>query len=78
VASGEIGQQLGISRSTLRRLRISGELRKGIHWINKPGSETRISWNRDLMRDWAANGGNCSAHDKAIEQYLASLPSSCA
>ena len=75
VPSGEIGQQLGVSRSTLRRWRKTEVITEGWHWIYRPGTKARILWNLDLMRDWVANPGT-PAHERSIERYIASLPSS--
>jgi hypothetical protein len=75
VPSGEIGKQLGVSRSTLRRWRVNNAISEGIHWQYQPGTKARILWNLDLMRCWAANCGT-PAHQRSIERYIASLPSS--
>ncbi len=75
VPSSEIGQQLGVSRATLKRWRKTGVITEGIHWQFRPGTKARVLWNRELMRDWVVNSGT-AAHDRSIEQYIASLPSS--
>jgi endo-1,4-beta-D-glucanase Y len=49
-------------------------LQEGIHWFRLPNS-IRILWNLNLVRDWLVNGYS-PAHTKAIEKYIASLPSS--
>jgi hypothetical protein len=75
VPSAEIGQQLGVSRSTLKNWRKTGVITEGIHWMYRPGTKARVLWNQDLMRDWIANGDS-PAHQRSIERYIASLPSS--
>ncbi len=45
-----------------------------IYWFRIPGS-IRVLYNVELIRDWLVNG-DCPAHQKAVERYLASLPSS--
>jgi hypothetical protein len=50
------------------------KLPEGIYWSRLPGS-IRVIYNLNLIRDWLANG-DCEAHQKAVEKYLSSLPSS--
>jgi hypothetical protein len=50
------------------------KLREKIYWFRLPGS-SRILWNINLVRDWLVNG-DCPGHQRAIEAYLKSLPSS--
>lgn len=71
----ETGQQLGVSDSTLKRWRKSGAISEGIHWIYQPGTKARILYNLDLMRDWLVNSDS-PAHQRAINRYMDSLPSS--
>jgi hypothetical protein len=68
-------QLAGVSSDTLKSWRVSGILPRGIYWYTLPCSD-RIIWVRDLVRDYLVNGGDSPAHKKAIERYLASLPSS--
>ena len=75
VPTGEMCLQIGISTDTLKDLRVRGLLPKGIYWYTLPGSD-RIIWVRDLVRDYMVNGGS-PAHQRAVEKYLVSLPSSC-
>jgi hypothetical protein len=76
VPTAEIGQQLGVSRATLKRWRQTGAIDQNIHWQFAPGTKARILWNRDLVRSWAACAGdkNHPLHVRAIESYLKSLP----
>jgi hypothetical protein len=75
IPNGEMCLQLGVSVDTLKDWRVAGVLKKGIYWTNFPHIPSRTFWNRDLVRDWFVNG-NTPAHQKAIEKYLASLPTS--
>ncbi len=47
---------------------------EGIYW-HRIGNSVRVLYNLNLIRDWLANGDS-PAHQKAVEKYLASLPSS--
>jgi hypothetical protein len=64
----------GVSADYLKNLRVRGLLRRGIHWYTLPDSD-RIIWVRDLVRDFLVHGDTL-AHQRAIERYLTSLPSS--
>jgi hypothetical protein len=74
VPTREMCAAAGVSADTLKSWRVSGLLPRGIYWYTLPGSD-RIMWIRDLVRDRLINGDSPS-HQKAIERYLASLPSS--
>ncbi len=74
VPTREICEQTGTSTDYLKSLRSRKLLKKGIHYYTLPGSE-RIVWVRDLVRDFLVNGDS-PAHQREIERYLASLPSS--
>jgi hypothetical protein len=73
IPSGEMCQQIGISTDTLKDWRVTGILKAGLYYTHLPNT-SRILWNRDLVRDWLANGDS-PAHTRAIEKYLKSLPS---
>ncbi len=75
IPTKELCLQLGVSIDTLKDWRTTGILKKGIYWTNFPHLPSRTFWNRDLVRDWFVNG-RTPAHDRAVEKYLASLPSS--
>lgn len=75
VPSNEICKQIGISYSTLKRWRKAGKITEGIHYGFLPGSRTNILWNLDLMRCFVQNS-DTAAHERSIELYVASLPSS--
>jgi hypothetical protein len=63
---------LGISSHTLKSYRkLYWEY--GIHY-QRYNSRT-IRYNRELILDWVANRSSPECHQRAIEAYLASLPS---
>jgi hypothetical protein len=64
----------GISSDNLKDWRIRGILPRGIYWTTMPDSD-RILWVRDMVLDYIINGDS-PAHQKAVERYLSSLPSS--
>lgn len=64
-----------LGKSQLQVLRDSGTFQEGIHWVKHPGSNgRRVLWNWALIQDYLATNGG-PAHQIAIENYLASLPS---
>jgi hypothetical protein len=64
---------LGVSQSTLKKLRLTHQLIEGIHW-NRFSSRC-VRYNVDLLKDWAATRIDSGQHDRAISNYLGSLPS---
>lgn len=56
------------------RTDLKTKLQEGLYWFRLPGT-VRILWNLNLVRDWLVNG-NSPAHARAVEKYIASLPSS--
>ncbi len=65
----------GLSFDKLRQLRQDGILTERIYWVRVPGSPS-ILWNVPLVIDWLVNGPDSPVHQKAIENFLISLPSS--
>lgn len=74
---------LGVSRDTLKKWRLGDKkkikptppkLIENVHWVYISPSDVR--YNRELMRDFMANLGRPDLHQKAIEKFLADLPSS--
>lgn len=64
-----------LGKTQLQALRDSGAFQEGIHWFKYPGSNgRRVLWNWPLIQDYLATGGG-EAHQRACEDYLASLPS---
>jgi hypothetical protein len=76
----QLSELTGRSKSTWQRYRRIGIITEGIHWVYAPNTKTKILYNRVLLTDWIACGGNQNdpAHQKAIEAYLQSLPSTAA
>ncbi|MTJ52661.1 hypothetical protein FJR38_08305 [Anabaena sp. UHCC 0253] len=65
----------GLSGDTLKRYRLQKKLQKDIHWITLNSRVVR--YNITLVLDWVQNHiSNPQAHLRAIDNYLASLPSS--
>jgi hypothetical protein len=61
------------SKYKVQALRAKGLWVEGLHWrYDIVGGD--ILFNLRLIQDWIATGGG-QAHQKAIESYLASLPS---
>jgi hypothetical protein len=65
----------GLSFEKLKQLRQDGVLQERIYWVKVPGS-THVLWNVPLVIDWLVNGPDSPVHQKAVEHFLASLPSS--
>ena len=64
----------GLSAETLKKYRLSGLLQKDIHWVVI--NSRVIRYNIALVLDWIQNkNSNPQGHIRAIENYLASLPS---
>jgi Putative excisionase (DUF1233) len=59
---------------TFSRLRASKTWEEGIHFFRI--SKSLILYNLPLIEDWIANSQHPEHHEKAIENFLASLPSS--
>jgi hypothetical protein len=64
----------GLSHHQLKKLRLSGRLTEGIHWVYV--NSRSVLYNVPLITDWIANRANPDLHEIAIKNYLASLPSS--
>lgn len=64
---------LGLSESTLKKLRLTNQLIEGIHWTRF--SSRCIRYNTELLKDWAATRVEAASHDQAIDSFLSSLPS---
>jgi hypothetical protein len=65
---------VGKSSSTLKKWRLNGTLKRGIHWVRV--NERSTLYNRDLLIDLVANFETPELHERAISNFLASLPSS--
>lgn len=71
-------RSLGLSVHTLKKLRgeksrEADRLIEGVHFV-RYGSHC-VRYNAELLRDYAATRSDPEAHKRAIELYLASLPS---
>lgn len=69
-----LAMTIGVSISSIARWRKAGTLEEGVHYF-KPGP-TSILYNVELIYDWLANKHQPELHERAIENFLASLPSS--
>jgi hypothetical protein len=65
---------LHVSTSSLARWRKAGLWQEGIHYFKT--SPTSILYNVELIYDWLANKHQPELHERAIENFLAALPSS--
>jgi hypothetical protein len=70
----EATQITGLSHHQLKKLRLSGRLTEGIHWVYL--NSRSVLYNVPLITDWVASRKNPEHHKIAIKNYLASLPSS--
>lgn len=68
-----LAKATGLSSETFKKYRLSGKWLEGIHWqrINS----RCVLYNLTLILDWIANSDDLKAHQKAIDNYLTSLPS---
>lgn len=69
----QLSEQIGLSPETFKRYRLQGIWQEGIHW-QKVNCRVTL-YNLSLILDWIANRDNPQAHQRAIENYLYSLPS---
>jgi hypothetical protein len=74
VNARQLTQETQLSSRTMLRLRSAEKWELGIHYFKI--SETKILYNLELIQDWIANLHQIQLHEKAIENFLASLPSS--
>lgn len=63
-----------ISDKSFYRYRKLGLLQEGVHYFTL--SYNKVLYNLDLILDWIANRQNPEAHERAIQNFLATLPSS--
>jgi hypothetical protein len=69
----EAAKIVGLSESTLKKLRLSNQLVEGIHWTRF--SSRCVRYNVALLKDWAMNRADTQRHNQAIANHLSSLPS---
>jgi hypothetical protein len=73
IKGSKLVHEVGLSKSTFKRYRLQGLWQEGIHW-RRLNSRT-VLYNLPLILDWIANQHNPHVHQRAIENYLTSLPS---
>ncbi|MBD1913607.1 MULTISPECIES: helix-turn-helix domain-containing protein [unclassified Leptolyngbya] len=61
----------GVSRETLKRLRLEGELIEGVHW-RRLGSRV-VLFDQDLFEHWLATRNCPELHEARIDEYLKNL-----
>ena len=69
----EAAKIVGLSESTLKKLRLSNQLVEGIHWTRF--SSRCVRYNVELLKDWAINRTDTQLHNQAIANHLSTLPS---
>ena len=77
IRTRDLPEQFGLAVDNFKRLKNAGRIQRGIHYQYGCHSECPLTWNRDLLRDLAANNWDekSPSHLRAIERYLMSLPS---
>ena len=66
-----LANRIGYSPHTLKAIRHRGDWIEGIHYVRQ--NSRTILYNLELCLNWLANQATPSAHQRAIECYLASL-----
>jgi hypothetical protein len=61
----------GFSSHTLKKLRISGDLIEGVHWVKH--NPRVVLYNAALLVDWVQNRHDLHVHQRAIETFQRSL-----
>jgi hypothetical protein len=69
----EISRFTSLSPSACKMYRLKGLWVEGIHWFRL--HHNSVLYNKTLIEDWIVNRSNPIAHQRAIDAYLASLPS---
>jgi tRNA(His) 5'-end guanylyltransferase len=62
---------LNLSSSTLKKYRLEGNWIEGVHWVRL--NSRCVRYNIELIKDWLHNRHDPIAHQRAIDQYQASL-----
>jgi hypothetical protein len=68
-----LAQVVPYGKSKIQSLIKQGVWREGLHFVTDDAGD-RL-YNLDLIADWVANLGDHTAHQRACELYLSSLPS---
>jgi hypothetical protein len=71
VKARSLTKTLGISRSTLKKWRLSGQLVEGIHYLRN--GYNLILYNPELIAHWLQTLSQPELHDRKVKEYLASL-----
>jgi predicted DNA-binding transcriptional regulator AlpA len=66
-------ERSGLSRSTIKNLIRRGDWIEGIHFTRF--SSRKNLFNETLITDWIANRHDPNAHQRAIDNFVAGLPS---
>lgn len=68
----EASRLTGLSGDTLKKYRLKqGLLIEGIHWVRL--NAKTIRYNLPLVQDWLQNRNDPKAHQRAVENYQATL-----
>jgi hypothetical protein len=70
IGSDRLEQYLDIRKN--QRLELRTQLSSPLYWYQFPGGR-KIFWNWVLVRDYLLNGGDTPAHQRLVEEYLATL-----
>lgn len=68
-----ITDRTSLSASAIYRLRKCGHWQEGIHYSVL--SPKKIVYNAELIMDWITNRAQPQIHERAVQTFLASLPS---
>jgi hypothetical protein len=69
----ELTEQISLSQSKIKQLIRSGEWIEGVHFTRY--SSRMNLFNLRLIQDWLANHHDPTSHQRAIENFLNTLPS---
>lgn len=69
----ELTQYVSLSRSKIKSIIRSGQWIEGVHFTRY--SSRMNLFNLQLIQDWLVNKSDPTAHQRAIDNYLANLPS---
>lgn len=73
VTKSELLEYIRIGRSRVTNLMNSGDWKEGIHWVRPTGKQ--LLFCLPLILDWMVNHADPQAHERAIANFLKSLPS---
>lgn len=67
----EAARLTGLSTEALKKYRLDGRLRQGVHWVRHNACTVR--YNLPLLSHWQANIHTPEAHEVEIKRYLESI-----